>query len=178
MIQNLPSSIPISFSYNLFNYQFIPSRDCAMSQPISHWNLAMKARVQFQTSLWGICGGKRALGQADIWVIVKLWVSLRFAHLNFLGRNIHIKDSGCLCTDEEWYMWTSQQTHMLHLCRTYSTPSHLVFHNCNRHLMIWPHKCLWKNQLKPQASKHIIYILFNNMPSSLITDITKYTLLL
>jgi hypothetical protein len=35
MIQNLPSSMPISFSNNLFNYQFIPSRDCAMSQPVT-----------------------------------------------------------------------------------------------------------------------------------------------
>ena len=111
----------ISFSYNLFNYQFIPSRGCAMSQPISHWNLATKAQVQFHASLWGICGGKRALGQADIGVIVKLWVILRFTHLNFLGRNIHIKDSGCLCTDEEWHMWTSQQ----HTCYTSVTQTAL-----------------------------------------------------
>jgi len=25
----------ISFEYNLFNYQFIPSRDCAMSLPVT-----------------------------------------------------------------------------------------------------------------------------------------------
>jgi hypothetical protein len=35
MIQYLPSSMPISFTYNLFNYQFIPSRDCAMSQSVT-----------------------------------------------------------------------------------------------------------------------------------------------
>lgn len=170
--------MPISFTNNLFSYQFIPSRDCAMSQPISHWNLVTKAQVQFQASLWGICSGRWSLGQADIWVIVKLWVILTFTHFNFLRRNIYMKDSGSLCTDEEWHTWTSQQTHVLHLCCTYSTLSHLVFHNCNRHLMIWPHKCLWENQLKPQASKHIIYTFSNNMPSSHITDIIKYTLLL
>jgi hypothetical protein len=35
MIHNLPSSMPILLSYNLFNYQFIPFRDCVMSQPVT-----------------------------------------------------------------------------------------------------------------------------------------------